>query len=111
MNVWLDDVREMPEGFNLHVTTYDDAILSLMTGKVLFISFDHDLGDGKKTGYDVAQWIEQQAFQYLIPRLKWDIHSADSLDAQKITSTMESAERHWSDQENISRGTYDGKGI
>jgi hypothetical protein len=104
MNVWLDDAREMPEGFTLHVTTADDAILALKTGKVLFISFDHDLGEGKMTGYDVAQWIEQQAFQYLIPRLKWAIHSAESLDAQKITSMMESAERHWGDRENITRG-------
>jgi hypothetical protein len=111
MNVWLDDRREMPEGFTLHVTTAEDAILALKTGKVLFISFDHDLGQGKMNGHDVAQWIEQQAFQYLIPRLKWAIHSAGPAGSKDIEFAMRSAERYWNERENITRGTYDGKGI
>ena len=55
MKVFLDDVRE-PDQTWVWVKTYHDAVKLLVTGLVIQISLDHDLGqDSKdKTGYDVA---------------------------------------------------------
>ena len=45
INVWLDDKRKMPYGYDLHVYTAQAAIAALETGTVEKISLDHDLGD------------------------------------------------------------------
>jgi hypothetical protein len=43
MRVWLDDVRDAPDGW-VHVQTPEEAIELLRSGKVKEISLDHDLG-------------------------------------------------------------------
>jgi hypothetical protein len=57
MKLWIDDERLPPDGY-VWAKTYQDAIKHIDTGEVDLISFDHDLG-GKKTGYDVATYIER----------------------------------------------------
>lgn len=94
MRVWLDDLRQMPEGFDRHVRTAEEAIALLSTKKVTHISFDHDLGE-KQSGYDVATWIEQQAFTMNLPRLTWQVHSMNPVGADRIRMAMESADRSW----------------
>ena len=93
MRLWLDDAREAPDGWTW-AQTYDKAVAALAVGTVEIISFDHDLGE-KKTGYDVAKWIEQAAWEGRITRLGWDIHTANSPGRKNITLAMESAERAW----------------
>src|SRR5258706_4106998 len=57
--VWLDDVRDAPEGWT-RACTAPDAIPLLEASGVVDISLDHDLGDEATcgTGYAVACWIE-----------------------------------------------------
>lgn len=66
MKLWLDDIREAPEGF-VWAKSYNEAIALLKTGDVTYASLDHDLefeqysgylGAGK-TGYDVVCWMEE----------------------------------------------------
>jgi hypothetical protein len=64
MRVWLDDVRQAPEGW-VHVRSPEDVIQLLQSGEVQEISLDHDLGlfdqDGREvTGYDVLTWLENE---------------------------------------------------
>jgi len=61
MRVWLDDVRPMPEDYDFHVETMDDAIDLLESYEVTHIGFDHDLGLHTQTGYELACWVEHQA--------------------------------------------------
>ena len=59
MRVYLDDEREIPEGW-VRVYWPNEAIELLKTGEVVEISLDHDLGDDERgTGYDVVLWIEE----------------------------------------------------
>ena len=94
MKLWMDDIRTPPEGFQLWAKDYDDAITLLRTKRVTFVSFDHDLGEGK-TGYDVAKWIEQQAALRFLPKLEWTVHSANPVGRDNIIAAMKSAERYW----------------
>jgi hypothetical protein len=63
VRVYLDDVREAPDGW---VRTYTGAqtVELLKTGEVTELSLDHDLGsdaDGKElTGYAVLVWLEAE---------------------------------------------------
>lgn len=96
MKVWLDDFRAMPVAFDVHVKSFGDAITILATGKVTFISFDHDLGyPNKGTGYDVAKWIEAQARLNNLERFEWASHSANPVGVKNITSAMKQADKYW----------------
>jgi len=99
MRLWLDDVRPMPEDFDRHCRTAEEARAALATGQVSFISFDHDLGDSspkEETGYTVAQSISLMAYFGTLPKLAWAIHSANPVGAENIRFAMRNAEKYWS---------------
>ena len=110
MRIWLDDVRPMPNGFDFWAKNYYEMMGLLISGNVTHISFDHDLGlygketelDPRNTGYEVAKSIELQVFAYYngeqsfyLPRLTWEIHSANPVGRKNIEQAMKSAERFW----------------
>jgi hypothetical protein len=60
MNVFLDDLRPVPNGFIL-AKTVEEAYELIYRNRVKILSLDHDLGglDGsyKKTGYDLCKLL------------------------------------------------------
>jgi hypothetical protein len=98
MKLWLDDVRPMPEGYDRHARTADEAIALLETGDVSHISFDHDLGT-EKDGNDVAIAIEKMAHDGIVVEMEWTIHSANPVGRKEIEMTMKSAQRWWDEWE------------
>lgn len=94
VKVWLDDVRPMPEGFDVHVKTAEEAIDLISLGGVSKISFDHDLGT-ELTGYDVAKKIEELAFNFKIFPIEWIIHSQNGVGAENIKRAMKKADEYW----------------
>ena len=103
IRIWLDDVRPMPlspnmfdqnKWFNIHCKTAEEAIELIKTGKVTCISFDHDLGRDL-TGYDVAKYIEEAAFNSEIPEIDYYIHSGNPVGAGNIDAAMKKALIYW----------------
>jgi hypothetical protein len=94
IQLWVDDQRCPPPGFNAHAKTYAEAIRCLDTGKVVAISLDHDRGE-EKTGYDVAAWIEARAFYGEIPEMIWAVHTANPIGAVRIAQAMKNAASYW----------------
>jgi hypothetical protein len=98
MKVWLDDVREAPDGW-VHVTTPEEAIDLLLSGEVEEVSLDHDLGlatpDAERTGYHVLAWLEKAvatgAWVQPIPMI--GIHSANPVGRQRMARAIESIRR------------------
>lgn len=74
MKVWLDDERPVPLGW-VGARSAHEAIALLRTGQVPHLSLDHDLGDDPAlgTGYDVACFVEAEAFHGRLSRF---VHSA-----------------------------------
>ena len=105
MRLWLDDIRPSPPGFDVHVKTAPDAIRFLESGKIDEVSLDHDLGEGDDpevdvgTGYDVAVWIEAKAHDGTLPRLVWNVHSANPVGRQKMEIALQNADRFWGEHE------------
>ena len=100
MKIWLDDIRVKPDETWTHMFTAQEAIEALKTGEVDEISLDHDLGlDTPEniygTGYDVAVWIEEAAFNRFIPRLTWHIHSQNCVGVKKMRIALENADTFW----------------
>jgi hypothetical protein len=94
IRLWLDDVRPMPDGFDVWVKESFWAKMLIAKRLVSHISFDHDLGEGK-TGYDVAKLIEELAYDKELAPMTWDIHSANPVGRKRIEQAMQSAERFW----------------
>ena len=97
MRVWLDDERKPPVGFTW-VKTADEAIALLETGKVEFLSLDHDLADEhyadmsrstgfkEKTGYDVVCWLEATD---LWPPLGCAVHSFNPVGRARMLAVLD----------------------
>ncbi len=94
LRVWLDDERPLPSNFDVHVKTADEAIELLKKGNVDVISLDHDLGT-EKTGYDVACWIEEQAFHGKLGKLRLRCHSQNVVGRARICIALQNAEKFW----------------
>ncbi|AHF91380.1 hypothetical protein OPIT5_15300 [Opitutaceae bacterium TAV5] len=93
MKVWLDDVREAPEGWQ-RVFWPDEAIALLQRGSVTGISLDHDLGDDTRgTGYDVIAWIEEAVAVrgFVAPEIR--IHSANPVGRERMLRGIAAIER------------------
>lgn len=109
MKLWIDDERDpaqwRPGETWVWAKTAMDAMLILDGGLVTEISFDHDLGlevdqDGRElNGYAVAKYVERNAYDGWISRLKWGIHSANPVGRKNIQAAMESADRYWNGNE------------
>ena len=68
-NVYLDDCRETPDGFDIRTYTYEDTIqvLEKMEGHIGVLSLDNDLGT-EKEGRHVMLWMEEKFYtDNLIP--------------------------------------------
>jgi hypothetical protein len=110
IRLWLDDNRDPQDpkiqemfgakGDEIWVKTMEEAISYLHQGNVEFISFDHDLdNEGEKpiehTGYDLASWIEERAFDQTLPPLGWNVHSRNPVGSSRIVDAMTNADRFW----------------
>ena len=91
MFLFLDDLREPPADA-VCCRTAEEAFHWRVTGQVMRISFDHDLGT-ELTGYDVANRIEQWVAEGRIPMPRWEVHSANPVGRRNIEAAMRSAER------------------
>lgn len=110
INLWLDDERDPKNpdtqrlfganGSDIWVKTIEEAISYLEKGVVSSISFDNDLGEGKREGRHLAAWIEERAYFRTIQPLKWKIHSQNPNGRKEIMQAMENADRYWKDLAN-----------
>lgn len=108
MNLFLDDERTPPSVspyggpivWDYVVRTVDEAIKLIKTGKITFISLDHDLGDvTEKDGYDVACFIEMGAYNGTLPRIRWALHSQNVVGRKEMYAALTNADKYWSQWE------------
>jgi Cyclic-phosphate processing Receiver domain len=98
MRVWLDDLREAPDGW-VHVKTPEEAIELLRSGDVDEISLDHDLGlatpEVERTGYDVLVWLEEAVargtWEHIVPVIH--VHSANPVGWRRMEQAIASIHR------------------
>ena len=97
MKLWLDDIREAPEGWKW-VKCAEAAIQALKTGNVTEVSLDHDLSfndytgkisQGNLTGYDVVLWMEM----YNVWPKKITVHSMNPVGRQRMAVVINRAKK------------------
>jgi len=107
VKVFLDDDKEalerqkLAQGYDIWVTTPEEAIELLKSGNVSHISLDHDLGlePEDRNGYMVAKFIEDGAYFNTLPRLKWRPHTANQVGYDNMTAALKNADRFWDKHE------------
>lgn len=99
MRVFLDDVRiPPPDVFDVIVRDADSCIEILRNCDVTYISLDHDLGANKKTGYDVACYIEEiNRLEGKFKELGWYVHSSSPVGAARMKMALRNVLR-WNEQ-------------
>lgn len=96
MKIFLDDIR-LPYGDGYGpgwtiIRNYDDFLYTWEVNKKLIthISFDHDLGEGMKTGYDALKLVEEDFILGnidLFPCMK--VHSANPSGRELMELTIQ----------------------
>lgn len=98
MRIWLDDTRDKPYNYDLHFYKAEDVIDYIKNNNIItHISFDNDLGINNLEGYQLANWIEEQAYYNNIKEFTWNIHSANPVGRKKIEKAMNNARKYWSE--------------
>jgi len=93
--LYLDDLRPTPEGFE---RVYDyEGFTEFITQNGLpdFISFDHDLGEGK-TGYDCAKWLVEYCLDNQLLFSDFSVHSQNPVGKENIEKLFENFRIHYS---------------
>lgn len=92
INLYLDDLRDIPKGF-VGARTVGDAIELISKNKVHILSLDHDLGmndkgELEKTGYDFVKWICERGIR---PANKIYIHTDNIVGKENMYETLKAA--------------------
>jgi len=93
MKVFLDDIRDPPDDSWILLRTGESTMAFLCTqeGNIDTLSLDHDLGEGKKTGYEVLKWIEAQVFLHgYKPPKEIIVHSANPVGIKNMKAAIKS---------------------
>jgi hypothetical protein len=98
MKIFLDDIRFPREATNRGwtiVRNYDDFLWTWALNKheITEISFDHDLGEGEKTGYDCLKLVEAAYLDHRINHvMMMRVHSMNPVGVEKMTKVIKALE-------------------
>ena len=88
MQLYLDDLRPTPEGFD-RVYSYEEFVDYLeKEGLPDFISFDHDLGEDL-SGYDCAKYLVEYCLAHQRPLPDYQVHSQNPVGKENIERLLE----------------------
>lgn len=93
MKIYLDDLRETPEGWT-RVYTVEETILLLKTRQASHVSLDNDLGEGLLEGHKVLDWLENEVYNdktFSIPEIT--IHSANLSRVEYMRRALENIKK------------------
>ncbi len=92
--LYLDDIRNPKSDGWTVVRNYEEFVQSIdQNGLPDEISFDHDLGEDVKTGYDCAKWLCEYCWMNGIPIPPYNVHSANPVGRDNIIGTLKSYEK------------------
>lgn len=96
INLYLDDLRDCPDGFEL-AKTMEEAVSFLKENKINILSLDHDLGEenGKllKTGYDLVKWICEFYEEENLSIKAIYLHTDNNVGRENMFETLKAAQR------------------
>lgn len=100
ITAYLDDNRPTPDNFDVHVYDSEHLMEMLSYKNITHISLDNDLGPYCHVeGYQVARFLEEQAFENKIPKLQIQIHSANTVASKEMQQAIAKCNEFWEQHE------------
>lgn len=95
INLYLDDLRTIPEGFSVGARTIEEAVKAIERYHVHILSLDHDLGmddEGniRKTGYDLIKYICENGIR---AANRIYLHTDNVVGRENMYETLKAAQR------------------
>jgi hypothetical protein len=88
IRLWIDDLRPAPDASWTIARSSAAAIGILSSGRVVRVSFDHDLG-GSDTAMRVIEWLEVRCEQDpTFPLPAATVHSANPVGAARLRDAL-----------------------
>ncbi|OHB21374.1 MAG: hypothetical protein A2939_05055 [Parcubacteria group bacterium RIFCSPLOWO2_01_FULL_48_18] len=101
MRIFIDDLREAPEGYRVarNFQEFRKSIEEAVEGDevVEAISFDNDLGEGEREGYEIMKWLAESYPQYMVGETEITIHSANPRGRENMEAYIEFCRKHRED--------------
>ena len=91
--LYLDDLRPTPEGFERAYDFEEFVNYISQNGLPDFISFDHDLGEGK-TGLDCAKFLVEYCLDNQIHKINFQVHSQNPVGKENIEFLLKNFNKH-----------------
>lgn len=97
MNIYLDDERDTPKGYERTYTVEETInLIKANDGNIEYLSLDNDLGAGQKEGKEVMNWIEEQAHaNTLKPIPHIIIHTGNPGARDQMMKARYNTWQHW----------------
>lgn len=97
MNIYLDDERPTPPGYERTYTVEGTiTLIRANDGNIQRLSLDNDLGSGLREGREVLEWIEKQAFENTLkPIPHIIIHTANTVAKDQMMQARYNAWKYW----------------
>ena len=87
MNLYLDDLRPTPEGFERVYSCEEFVAYLQQKGSPDFISFDHDLGEGL-SGYDCVKYLVDYCLDHQLPLPAFAVHRQNPVGKANIEQLL-----------------------
>lgn len=94
MRIFLDDER-LPSSDDFEIyRNAEDLVSRIQTDGIVleYVSFDHDLGEGIMTGYDLVKWIvnyELDGNTVLSDKFEYYVHSQNPIGKRNIETILD----------------------
>jgi hypothetical protein len=94
---WQDQALYRDDEWFIARNWYEVLEIVITYGFPKLISFDHDLGDNQKTGYEIAQKLCEMVMDgaELPQGFQYRVHSKNPVGAENIRSYMDNFLRHF----------------
>lgn len=97
MRIWVDDIRQMPQGYDVHCKSVWETIGCISEAiargeKIELISLDHDAGDEYLYGGDYIQILHYLEWLYIEKGIEvwinFHLHTANPVGARNMRSII-----------------------
>lgn len=97
LNIYVDDLRQLPNNYTRLFTTgeeFIDYLLERSFTHINHLSLDHDLGEGLLTGYDVCKQVIDLIHDKRVQVEEFHYHTANPTGHKNMLQYTLNAQKH-----------------
>lgn len=89
LKIWVDDVRPMPDGYDVHCRTVDATMAIIRHCPVKIINLDHDAGDYAYGGGDYINILKRMEEENICKGILFIFHTMNPVGRENMKAIVE----------------------